>query len=535
MPKQFVLPFAVKSESRAEPFSAEVESAAVFALSELERKSDGLTNKPEKIDFILKVGYPLWFIVRDNFTYVFDGLNRIRHNWVYCEASQTEVKIEDFEGLFRIREEYTKFLVNYQKDFGQTQQDRELLCEGLITDHTLLEELGSYRREATQVYGQSTDLLLPVLEEKTITTTIDQIEALQISFKEKIEKLKQLLELISKTTKEYLEGFNFESKSIAEEAEAKIKAQKEIINPKIEKLTINYKKQVEHLEKSIEKEQQPLEKQKSRVEKSIKEAEDNIERYSKQAKIQSQKGNKRSEESLKKKLKNEKQELEELQKQQKKLETQLRTLIEQRTKESSMLKDGFDRELQKERQPITALETVRDEKQEGLKQEGLKLEKLTYIVSENLSHLVEKWENRLTTMKLLGLKADSEQKNNAIMYVPFYITAYSKADSNDKRYFIFSPSLVNSLGFSSKLKGLLGRAKIKNLLNERFEAIAYSLGEKLQETASSSSREFETQIEQILQKNNLLYMKSQLREGLLLIKEEGWLSETDHQTILSAI
>jgi hypothetical protein len=199
-----------------------------------------------------------------------------------------------------------------------------------------------------------------------------------------------------------------------------------------------------------------------------------------------------------------------------------------------MLKNEFDREVQHERQPITALETVRDEKQEALNQESLKLEKLTHPVLEELKQLADEWENHSTHMKLLGLKTDSEQKNNTIMYIPFYIATYIREDSQDKRYFIFSPSRVDSLGFSAKLKGFLGRAKIKDLLNERFKAIS-ALGEKLQETASATNRDFETQIEMLSQKNNLLDMKPQLREGLLLLKEEGWFSETDHQTILSTI
>jgi hypothetical protein len=535
-PKQVVLPFAVKSESREEPFSVETESAAIFALSELECKNNGSNNAAEKCDFILKVGYPLWFIAKDNFTYVFDGLNRMHHHWTYYEAPQAEFKLEDFDFLFRIREEYTQFLVNYQKKFlRQARSNKKLLCEGLIEDHTLLDELGSYRKEATEVSSSSPGLLLPVLDEKKIISIIDQIETLQLSFKEKTEKFKKLLELISNTTKGYIEGFNFESKATSEEAEAKIKAQKEIINPKIEKLINNYKKQVDRLEKSTNKEQQPLENQKNRLEKNIKETETNIEHYNKQMDIQSQKDNKRSVDSLKKKLKQEKRELDDLQKQQKTIETQLKTVMEQKIHESSKLKDEFDRAVQIERQPIVALETIRDEKQERLQQESIKLETLTQPVLDDLNQLVEEWENYVTKMKLLGLKTDHELlKDNTIVYVPFYIVAYSKADSKNKRYLFFAPSIVGSLGFSSKLKGFLGRAKIKDLFTDRFKAIPL-LGEELQSMISSSNRDFETQIDAVLQTNNLLDMKLLLKDGLLLLKEEGWLSESDYQTILSAI
>jgi hypothetical protein len=98
----------------------------------------------------------------------------------------------------------------------------------------------------------------------------------------------------------------------------------------------------------------------------------------------------------------------------------------------------------------------------------------------------------------------------------------------------FAPSIVGSLGFSSKLKGFLGRAKIKDLFADRFKAIPL-LGEELQSRISSSTGDFETQITQILQTSNLLDMKPMLKDGLFLLKEEGWFSESDYQTILSAI
>ena len=533
--RQYILPFVARSEKRSEPFSIEAETATVFVLSELERKSSRLnTNKHEKSAYILKVGYPLLLIVKKNTTYVFDGLNRIKYDWTYYETSQIEDIVGNFEANFRIHEQYVKFLDTYQ-NFHQTLNSKKMVCEGLIADNTLLNELDNYRSEVIEIYDtQTTSVILPALKETEVTKIVDQIETLQSEFMEKTEKLKQLPELISKTTKKYIDGFNFESKATVEEAEAKIKAQKEVINPKIEKLTQEYKKQMEQLEKSVGKEQAPLEKQKMRIEKTIKERETNIEHYSKQAKLQAQRGNKRSEDNLKRKIKREQQELDENRSQNKKIEKQLKKLIEQKANETLKLKHIFDKKVQIERKPISILETLRDEKQEKFKQESKKLEKLTKLVIEELYGFITQQEKRLTNMYPLSLETDSKLKNNAIIYVPFYIAAYSRANANSKRYFVFSPALAaDSPSFSSKLKGVLGKTKIKNLLNERFKAIS-ALGEKLQiETATNS--ELETQIETLAQKSNILNMKSLLTNGLLLLKEEGWLSETDYQIILATL
>ena len=530
---QVVLPFAVSAGNRGESFSVEAELAAVFALSELERKNSGLGSKQERCVFILKVGYPLWFVARDGFTHVFDGLNMNSYSWACYEKGHVKFELGNLEGLFRIREKYTEFLVNYNKNFCQLQNCKELICEGLIADKTLLGELDSYRREAIDICDQPLGLLLPVLEEKKVTDIVNQMETWQRVFREETEKLRQLSKLISKTTEGYMEGFSFELRAIVEEVEAKIKAQKEVINPKIEKLTREYKKQVERLEKSVDKEKQPIVKQKVRIEKSIKETEKIIERYIRQVKSQAQKGNKRLEDSLKKKLGKEKQKMGELQKQHKKIASQLEELVTQETEESFRLKSNFTREVEIERQPITALEVFREGKQEFFKQERLKLEELTRLVLEELGRLIVEREKFSASRELLGFKTDTMLNSNIRVHVPFYIATYVRGDAMARRYFVFSPSVVGSLGFSSKLKGVLGRAKIRDLFNDRFVAVS-SLGKKLQ-VEMSSNRELAEQLEGLAQKKNILDMKSTLRGGLCLLKEEGWFSESEYQTFLSGV
>ena len=61
--KQFILPFSVLSENRKEPFTPDLEAAAVFSLAEMGRAKGGgfFSKRPEeKMVFIAKIGYPLW-------------------------------------------------------------------------------------------------------------------------------------------------------------------------------------------------------------------------------------------------------------------------------------------------------------------------------------------------------------------------------------------------------------------------------------------------------------------------------------------
>jgi hypothetical protein len=532
-PKQLVLPFAAQSENRKEPLSNEAEAAAIYALAELERKSGGITNKQEKIAYITKIGYPLWLITKGETTYVFDGLNKSSYLWNYYEEPHAKFMLDDFEANFKIREAYQKLLANFQRNFQQELIKKELSCGGLIANSEFLTEMDAYRKEATDVYSQlsSLGLLLPALEETKAADTVNRIEELQSEFREKTEKLKQLTQLITKTTNGFVEGLRFEADAVAEEAGAKIKAQKEIISPKIEKLTREYGSQISGLENSIDKEKLPLEKQKSHLEKTIKSSEANVEQYKKQVKIQAGKHNAYSEMSLKKKIKKEKQELDELKKHLNSFEKRLKTLADHKADETLRLRREFDAKVKLERQPIVALEIARDEKLSVFKQDIQKLEKLTKPVQEELSRFVKQREAILAKSEPLGVKSDPKLKNSTLLYAPFYVAAYSGADS--KRYFIVPPSLVGSLGFSAKLKSALGRAKIRDLLSPRFKAMSF-LAEKIRLNTYSSS-EFEIQIEALAQKNSILSPDLAVRNGLFLLKGEGWLSDDEYQNFLASI
>ena len=74
--KRFILPFS-PGKSR-ELFRFDVEAAAVYAVSELERAKGGglIVKQPEeKLLFIAKMGYPLWLFPSNETAYIFDGLN----------------------------------------------------------------------------------------------------------------------------------------------------------------------------------------------------------------------------------------------------------------------------------------------------------------------------------------------------------------------------------------------------------------------------------------------------------------------------
>jgi hypothetical protein len=95
---EFVLPFAVLSQNRKEPFTPDLEIAAIFALSELQRMKGGgiIVKQPEeKILFVAKAYYPLWLFPSGERALIFDGLKRDSYTIEYAVLPDVKGFLEE--------------------------------------------------------------------------------------------------------------------------------------------------------------------------------------------------------------------------------------------------------------------------------------------------------------------------------------------------------------------------------------------------------------------------------------------------------
>ena len=97
-------------------------------------------------------------------------------------------------------------------------------------------------------------------------------------------------------------------------SDAKIKAQEELVNPKIAKLNKDYKAKIKDLTESFDKEIESLQKLKTKTQKSIKNNEGKIKLYQHEAKAQATKKHAIYEKRWKEKIKQTQKELNDLKK-----------------------------------------------------------------------------------------------------------------------------------------------------------------------------------------------------------------------------
>jgi hypothetical protein len=526
--KRFSLPFSTQKTS-----ASEIEAAAVFAVAELERRKGGgliIRQLEEKLVFLSKAGYPIWLFPKNDTAFVFDGFGDSKYNISYPEVPSSKAFMEGLEANLRPRENYTAFLSDHSNYFQQPMKEKQFVFRGFIADLEFKGEFSVYRKEAIEIIAQANAALLsPVLEENTILSMIAEFDKLQSVQREEAERLPECKRLVNKTTSQYITELDYEAAAAKEEADAKIRAQEELVNPKIAKLNKEYNRKIKDITESFDKELESLQKLKAKTSKFIGSNEGKIKLYQREAKSQTTKKHGIYEKRWKGKIKQTQKELNGLKKELKNIEGNVKRLSKQKTQETSKLNFELDAEIKFARQPLLELEADRDAKIIGFKHETDKLLKQEKPIMEGLNKSIKLRETIKANFEGLGIR-DQVLKGPALFYVPFYVACYEMGLT--RRYFIIPPSQISALAFSAKLKGALGMSKTKGLLTPSFKTIT-ALIEKIQALTKQNTM-FENQFNDLSKRNNLLNSAlfiGNVKKGLIYLKGEGWLSDREQQFI----
>ena len=175
--KQFLFPFSTLAENRKEPFTLDLEAAAVFSLAELDRGKGGgiISRRPEEtIAFVAKVGYPLWLFPWFETALIFDGFNRSSYILHYAVIPDINAFIENLKRSSKTRETHTAFLSDHINYFQAPVTEKSVVVNGLIREPEFLNEFESYRHEAMEIEDDPANvgLITPTLEEFTVAAIL---------------------------------------------------------------------------------------------------------------------------------------------------------------------------------------------------------------------------------------------------------------------------------------------------------------------------------------------------------------------------
>jgi DNA repair exonuclease SbcCD ATPase subunit len=513
-----------------------METAAIFCFSEIERAKGGgliLKQPVEKPAFIAKISYPFWLISWSKFNLLFDGLGTKAHNLTYKIIANVKTFMENIERSSKTLETYTAFLSDNVNYFQTPTSEKEVTIKGLITDPNFLSEFALYLSEAKEVETSSPDLAMlpPTIDESTISSITLELENLKSEFKDDLDDLYNDMKLLNKTTRNFVKTISSKIKTIKEEFDREIKKQESIIMPKVDRLNEEYDEQITKLTNDFEKRLLPVQKEKVKLEKIKEQTLSKIERCKIEAKTSATNKDVVGERKWKEKANESKKELSETEAEIRELEGKMKEIDESRTLETFKLRSEWEAKVKEAKKDLLELEASRDAKVQVHSQEIEKLEKLTSTIIEQIDKMAKMREAKLAEFEKLGI--EQKQKKNVLIYIPFYLVCYQSPSR--RRYVPFSPSTANSISLLAKLKGALGKAKVKQLLSPRFKTITTFLNKfpALIERDAVFGREINEASEKAdMLKTNVI--REQIGSGLTRLKEEGWFSEKEYEAFVEA-
>lgn len=532
---KFILPFSVLSENRTESFTTEMELAAIFALAELGRdKGGGLFSKrqEEKILFISKIGYPLWLLPLFEKPILFDGLNRFKYKLVHAKIPNVKLFIENLKRSSNSCETHLAFLLDHVTFFETPIEEKETTIKGLISDSGFLEEFDTFYNEGKKFDEQPDNIgLLPqIIENIVISSELEDLKIIYNYLKENKDRLYRSMKLLKKINTQQIEYL----KSIIGETKYKFKEmiqkEEEIVNPQIIQLKKEYDYQVVIATKTFQRQELPLFKEKIKLEKSTKVDHTKIDNCKVEALRCAEKNDKTGEQKWKERSRITKKIVTESLKKLKEIEKKIEIVTERKTLTIYKLKSDLETKIEDLQKKLRDLEASREAKIIGYNQDIEKLQKNSQIIIDQLGRFTKIEEKDLNEFSSFSVKENPELKKSRLYYIPFYVICY-KIESK-KRYHLIPPSIINTVGFTTKLKSL-GRSKIKRLFSDRFYSITSLVDELI--ALIEQNHMFQTEIDEIGEEFNILKKNSvnmKIKKGLSDLKNEGWISEKEYEYII---
>ncbi|MEM2367408.1 MAG: hypothetical protein QXQ50_04140 [Candidatus Bathyarchaeia archaeon] len=528
---RLMLPFSVPAENRKEPFTADMERAAIYCFAEVEREKGGgliLKKAEEKTVFLTKFYYPFWLAPWNTLSLVFDGLKQSAYTATYKIIPDAKVFLEKAYRSAKSSETYMAFLSDNLNYFQVLSGERKVTVDGLVSETAFLGEFNEYLSEAKQIELTSSEAVLldPSVDESAILLAVEELERLREDFEAEVATLKESIKLLNKTTRNFVKEIRGRIKAVKAEFEEVIRKEEEIAAQKINRVNEEYEEQRAKLIKNFEKQLLPLQKEKVKLEKMKEQTLRKIEQYNLEAKTCAAKKDNFGERKWKEKANEAKRELSEINRKIEEVEEKIKEVEESESAETFKLRSEWEAKIKEARKNLLELESARDAKIQVHKKEMEKLENMAANIIAQINNTIKLREADLANIKGLGIQ--QENKQLSLVYIPFYMVCYEA--EMEKRYMIFAPSTVNSIGFTARLKGALGRAKVKHLLTPRFKAVT-ALLERLPALMERDAA-FAREIHEIGEKTSMLSegsKRKQLEQGLKKLKEEGWLSENEFE------
>lgn len=530
--KSFILPFATPAADRFKDFTKNMEMAAILHLAESSREKGEryLLKKPdEKIVFLTKAWHPIWLIPYNGATLLFDGFGITSHAIPYDTVPDIKIFNEDIEENQKTTKAYTTALsrnIDYFRDFTDKETKN---IKGMIATPDFIEDFTTYlpQMKETRKAFNAKAVLTPLIEDYEIQDSIDQLYNLRKKIKEDIENIDASMRLLNTTTVEKTKAIREEIKKTREKHDKQIEKFKRRVTRKISQIQNKYNRKITRTSKRFKDRLQRLHKNQVKLEKTLRHLKTEAKRCETRIHSRRRRKRKQTESQWKLKLKRIKKKLPTVSKGIKRTIKKIQDVEAAQKLELAQVKTECDARIEAADKPLRDLQASKEAEITIKQQEIAALEDMTSQITSQMREIAETKKVNLGEFDKLAMP--KRRKARALVYMPFYLARYEKEDQ--KRYVIYPPSFVSTLGTLTKMKGALGAAKMKTLLKPRSEAMTTFLNQLLARITKNPMIEKEV-TEAGIQDSILLsrQLRIGVKKGLKELKKEDWMSKNELQT-----
>jgi hypothetical protein len=527
-----VLPFSTLSENRKEPFTQEIERAAIFCLAELERAKGGgivLKQPPEKLAFIAEVCYPFWLVTLGEISLLFDGLNTISYVLTYSTTPNIQAFVDDIKRSSRTRQAYMTSLLNNLNYFQVSGNEEKKTIAGLVANPEFVNEFISYLSEAKPVKNELSNMvkITPTLDESLITSVKEELQNLKSRFAEEVKTLYTSMKLVNSTTKSFMKAIRDEIKKVEEKLSKQIEKCEASVEKQVDEIRKEYDEEVTVYSKKAEEELLSLQQERIKFEKTKERLTKEVEHCEAEIKTSAIGKDTVTERKWREKRNELKTRLSEAEIELKELDRRIKEVKDEKNLKIFETKSECDEKAKEVMKDLLEIESSREANTRIYEEEMEKFEELTSTIIEQIDKSAKLREKSINDFEKLGVH--QKRKKYALIYLPFYLACYQS--ESGKRYLTFPPSIAGSVSLSVKFRGALGKAKIKRLLQPRSKAISMLLN-KFPLTMEQDIV-FNREISEACEKANILVKDSSqsIKIGLERLKEDGWFSEKEYESL----
>lgn len=530
---RLLLPFAVPAKDRDEAFTKDMEMAAVFYFAESGREKGEqlILKKPvEKIVFIAQICYPLWLVPWRKRTLLFDGFGVTGHRLPYDVLPDVKTFENDIQASSETREAYSAALSNNLNYFQTFSSRDEQTIEGLITNPDFIKDLTSYIKEAKKIekpmVGRT--FLSPSVSQSTISVALEELSNFRKSLEEDIRSLGESMKMLGTITKEHVNVVRGEIRETGKKFDEKIATVKPTVMEKLQEIQKRCDKEITELSKEYEQQLRVLHKDRVSLEKDQHRLNGQIERYEAEIKSSRLRKDEGTELQWRQKLKETKKKLPTIKKGIQRVDKKIREADTAKKLEISKIRSQFETETEEAQKPLRELEASREASIRMKEQEIKSLEDTTAEMIDQMNKMVKLKKAALEEID--GMGTTKKYESNVLVYIPIYLAAYEARQK--RRYVVYPPSVVGSMGILTKFKGAFGITRMKSFLQHRSKPLAAFLNQLvalLEEDPVFEKETSDAGIQVSIQgtKESREYIK----KGLGELKEEGWVSENEFQTL----